>query len=64
MALALLSVSLSHYDHTGIFILRTWILGIHEYYRVVLMKLYLLFIKSVKFDTYVATNAFLKAPTL
>ena len=40
MALALLSVSLSHYDHMGIFILHTWILGIHEYYnyRVVLMK--------------------------
>ena len=41
MALALLSVSWSHYDHTGIFILRTWILGIHEYYRVVLMKWFL-----------------------
>ena len=59
---------MSHYNHTGIFILRTWILGIHEYYRVVLMKWFLaillFFIKSVKFDTYVATNAFLKAPTL
>ena len=41
MALAILSVSLSHYDHTGTFILHKWILDIHEYYRVVLMKWFL-----------------------